>query len=395
MDRIIGEREAERDAIERVKKEYGIAVFREEQGGPVVFAVQGEGAVDDMQRDGILSGLELMPRVAAVRRNPSVIGAKRLPCMADINRVETRRIRAVFSREGHCGSGMFNRLLPGALAYQNLRQVPLCFVGNVDADFSGSDSAASMADVLEQFGFQYIDDRPCYELNPETISAEMIARAAAGEIVCLDGSNVTLQMAAREDLLALAHFVNVRLCRQYRFFIIRSASYYERVQEALQDRGGNLFQIMEDGVRKGCFAYIKDSPDRIGEVVFDSASDRERYLVTREAGKPAVMARIVNLSEMLKHISGTGKITIAIRLIDPVIAENDGLFIWYIDTGGSRMERVEQSGKQGETDSSMRPEITTTIGAFTAFIFEYIWLKQNAKFDSIYLAGPAWMGEID
>ena len=58
---------------------------------------------------------------------------------------------------------------------------------------------------------------------------------------------------------------------------------------------------------------------------------------------------------------------------------------------GSYMERVEQSD-DGQ-DSSMRPEVTATIGEFTAFIFEYIQLKRNVKFDSIYLSGPIWMND--
>jgi predicted acetyltransferase len=98
------------------------------------------------------------------------------------------------------------------------------------------------------------------------------------------------------------------------------------------------------------------------------------------------MARIINLPEMLRHISGNVKTTIAIRLSDPVLAKNDGDFIWYLDEEGSYMERVEQT-------VSTRPEVSATIGEFTAFIFEYITLKQNAKFDNIYLAGPVWMNE--
>ena len=103
------------------------------------------------------------------------------------------------------------------------------------------------------------------------------------------------------------------------------------------------------------------------------------------------MARIVNLPEILKHVAAHGKVTIAIRLKDSVIAENDGLFLWYLDEKGSRMERVEETKQSEET--SMRPEVTVTIGEFTAFLFEYIKLKQNMKFDSIYLSGPAWINE--
>ena len=103
------------------------------------------------------------------------------------------------------------------------------------------------------------------------------------------------------------------------------------------------------------------------------------------------MARIVNLHEMLKHISSKGKVTVAIRLIDPIIMENDGLFIWYLDEKGSYMERVQKT--QTEDGSAMRPEITTTIGGLTAFLFEYIKLKDSLKFESIYLTGSAWITE--
>lgn len=100
------------------------------------------------------------------------------------------------------------------------------------------------------------------------------------------------------------------------------------------------------------------------------------------------------MPELLKHVTGNGRITVAIRIKDPVIAENDGLFIWYINENGSRMERVEGPAAELEEDSSMRPEFTAAIGEFTAFIFAYIKLKQNAKFDNIDLAGPAWLGDI-
>ncbi len=58
------------------------------------------------------------------------------------------------------------------------------------------------------------------------------------------------------------------------------------------------------------------------------------------------------------------------------------------------MERVEEPGTGGVDDASMRPEVTVTIGELTAFLFGHIRLKQNAKFDSIYLAGPAWLDDI-
>ena len=157
----------------------------------------------------------------------------------------------------------------------------------------------------------------------------------------------------------------------------------------LEGVGGNLFEIVENGKIKGYFAYRGDLGIR--EAVFADEADRERFLCVKGKKKPAVMARIVNLSEMMRHISGNGKITVAIKLTDPVLQSNNGVFLWYIDKKGSHMERVEQ--RSNDIGASARPEVTTTIGEFTAFIFEYIQLKQNAKFDSIYLSGPVWMNE--
>ena len=103
------------------------------------------------------------------------------------------------------------------------------------------------------------------------------------------------------------------------------------------------------------------------------------------------MARIVNLSEMLKLVASQGKVTIAVRIYDEMIAQNNGLFIWYLDEHGSYMERIEEDEKI--KSYQMRPELTVTIGELTAFFFEYIKLKENLKFDSIYLTGPAWVNE--
>lgn len=401
MDQIIGEREAERITIDKMKRENDITVQSKAPGSRITFSAQ---------EDGVSAVLELVPRTAAMRRNPSMASVGRIPCMADIERVKTGLIGAVSAKEGDHSGKLTGKLLSGALEYQNQMRFPICLAeeacGYFDPGFrqslrhsfpeSGakSDSTMQGKDFWGSFGFQYIYDRPQYVLNTGTISLKMLERAARGETIALDIPGVALQVAAREDMLSLAHFVNARLCRQYGFFVIRSAAYYEQVQEKLLDSGGNLFQIMENGVRRGYFICADIAAGSIGEVVFDQTFDRECYLLTKKGKAPAVMARIVNLTEMLRHVAGNGKITIAIRIEDPVIAENDGLFIWYIDEEGSRMERVEEPRAQKERDSSMRPEVTATIGGFTAFLLAYMKLKQNAKFDSIYLAGPAFVNEI-
>ena len=147
--------------------------------------------------------------------------------------------------------------------------------------------------------------------------------------------------------------------------------------------------LSDDDVINLDFAINLISTDQ--EATIEDEENIACYLEEVEPRKPRVLARIVNLHEMLKHISSKGKVTVAIRLIDPIIMENDGLFIWYLDEKGSYMERVQKT--QTEDGSAMRPEITTTIGGLTAFLFEYIKLKDSLKFESIYLTGSAWITE--
>ncbi len=374
IDQIIGEQENRRAVIGRIKTAYDIEILQSDQDNHVVFGIQ---------KEEIQSVLQLTPCIAAMRRNPPVTGAGRLPCMADIERVGMDCISVASTGEAYRKKGFMRRLMSGALEYQNQMKVPLCLVEMGKTAFA--------ADFFCHFGFHYIYDRPRYELNTKQISEEMLQRAAAGESVVLEEANSTLEVVRPRELLSLAHFVNAKLCRKYGLFVIRSAAYYECFQQELHKNGGELFQIMKDGVRTGCFACSRASMPGVQEVIFAEEADRERYFCVREHKCPAVMARITNMSEMLGHIAGNGKITIAIRITDPVIAENNGLFRWYIDTNGSHMERIEQSDEG--LDSSMRPEVTATIGEFTAFIFEYIQLKRNVKFDSIYLSGPIWMND--
>ena len=87
MDRIIGEREAKRAAMDRMKREYGIIV-RQEEPSRLMFSMESDGME-----------LELASRAAAMRRNPPAAIAGRPPCMADIARVETGLISAISAKE--------------------------------------------------------------------------------------------------------------------------------------------------------------------------------------------------------------------------------------------------------------------------------------------------------
>ncbi len=386
MEQIVGERQDEQRNRRGIEASFNIAVFDKtsvqiagllHEDAFLGLCEGEENIVFAVQEDEIQSVLQLTPCVASMRRNPRLKKVKHRINMSDIERVKTNRISVATTKTQYRQKGYMGRLIAGSLEYQQQLKIPFCFVESGNKNF------------WEHFGFAYIYDRPQYELNKELISQEALKQAVEGKFISLPCSDVVLHVVDHNSILSLAHFVNANLCQYYGLFIIRSALYFEHFQRELELGGGNLFEIIENGKMKGYFAYTGDACIR--EAVFADDADRERFLCIKEEKKPAVMARIVNLSEMMRHIAGNGKITVAIKLTDPVLENNNGVFLWYIDENGSRMERVEQ--QNNDTEASARPEVTTTIGEFTAFIFEYIQLKQNAKFDSIYLSGPVWMNE--
>ncbi|MCM1183606.1 MAG: hypothetical protein NC337_09545 [Roseburia sp.] len=338
MEQVIKSEQAEQEIRRGIAARYGAASYRED--GQTIFAKQAQ-------------RVRLAPCPSAVRRNPPLSGAGRLPCMADVVRVVPYYMYGA-APVADAGGVCMDTLMRAALAYQNRMRVPFALM-NTDSVMP-----------YEQYGFHCICERAEYRLREGT----------------------RYRVADRGSQLALAHFVNAVLCRKYGLFAIRSARYYEKLEERLAARGGSICLIKENDSLKGYFTYI--GPNVIGEVVMAEETELEQYFEVIGEERPATAARIVNLPEMLRYISSAGKVTIAIRISDPVFAQNDGLFIWYLDESGSRMERVEEPK---DASGAMRPEISVTIGELTAFFFEYIKLKQNMKFDSIYLSGPAWIHE--
>ncbi|MDE7266384.1 MAG: hypothetical protein K2N89_02845 [Lachnospiraceae bacterium] len=304
----------------------------------------------------IMGGLRSTLYAAAIRRNPPLFGSRETPCMVDMVRLDA----CFLSKKALCPENY--DLTRQALQYQYKQKVPLCLI-NTDAQAPQGKTA----------GFHYICDRPNITLKGGSIAVQ----------------NSAWEAVDKSALPSLANFVNATLCKRYGFFIIRSTAYYEELQKRLEEKGGGLYKITKNGAISGYFA---ECGGFVEEAVFAEEADMEQYFDTSQEKTPYAMARIVNLPEFLKYVAGDGKITVAIRLKDEEIAQNDGLFIWYINKSGSFMERVEE-GEGREDIPSMRPEVTIDIGTFTAFIFDYIKLKENRKFDSIYLSGPAWIRE--
>ncbi len=358
-----------REAFPQASDEYLNFYFQNRTSDALAFVES-----DEQQ---MVSMLHLLPYSTAMRRNPPSPGYNRLPCMADVVRVDTNFISGLISKEAYRNHGNAQRVLKSALEYQNRMKVPFTFM------------TAEQEELAREHGFYPIYERELYELKKEQISKEMLQRAHEGEKLELETGHV-LSALDKSELLSLAHFVNANLCRTYGMFHIRSAVYYENLHNEALSKNGDIFMLRKDGKIVGYFVFFDEREEYVKEVIFEKKNELEHFFYCEHEKKPYIMARIVNLSEILKHISSNGKVTVAVRINDPVMPENDGLFIWYLNEMGSYLERVEETDKL----SQYRPELTVSIGELTAFLFEQIELKKSLKFESMYLSGPVWLNDI-
>ncbi|MBQ7943253.1 MAG: hypothetical protein IJ326_04220 [Lachnospiraceae bacterium] len=325
----------------------------------------------------MVSMLHLLPYSAAMRRNPPSPGYNRLPCMADVVRVDTNFITGLATKEAYRNHGNAQRVLKSALEYQNRMKVPFTFM------------TTEQAELADECGFYPIYERELYELKKEQISKEMLQRAHEGEKIMLETGHV-LSALEKSELLSLAHFVNANLCKTYGMFHIRSAVYYENRHNEALSKNGDIFVLRRDGKIVGYFVFFDEREEVVKEAIFEKKDEMQQFFYCEHDRKPHIMARIVNLPEILKHISSNGNVTVAIRINDPIMSENDGLFIWYLNEKGSYMERIEET----EALKKYRPELTVSIGELTAFLFEQVQFKKSLKFDSMYLSGPVWLNDI-
>lgn len=244
----------------------------------------------------------------------------------------------------------------------------------------------------EQFGFAPVSDGKQYIRNQDGLTNEVLRRCMDEQQAAIPGTDYTISILQKSEMMNLIQFVNGMLSVKYGFFVIRTPKYYEQMSEELIDYHGNIFLIRHNEKIIGYFAMEGVlEVELLREVLIENEELCERLFTLTQEGLP-VMARIVNLRNMVKHICSDGKVTIAVRIEDPMIRANNGLYLWYLDENGSRLEMVEKAWER-DNKSLPRPELSVTIGEFTSFLMGYKTLKKNRKFESIKLPGSVWLPE--
>ena len=164
--------------------------------------------------------------------------------------------------------------------------------------------------------------------------------------------------------MALLAFWNQFLERYNDVFCVRDSQYLERLQKELATENGKIELVLDEQERvHGAKISWGIKKSEVREFICD-----HEFAKMLDTKKPYMMARIIRLDLFIESIclrEDSLKVgdTYKLRIIDSLIPQNDGTYLWHINRESSYLEKLENE------DTLNVPEFT--IAVLTSWLFGY------------------------
>lgn len=188
----------------------------------------------------------------------------------------------------------------------------------------------------------------------------------AGELFSMRGYYQE-PLKIREMGTALADFANTWLEERYQIYVKRDADYYERQLSEIQAQNGDIFVLKRGESLEGFFLYAREGEEIFVQEMMERQPGSFSFLEEKKEKKPVIMARIIHLEEMMKLVKSPHNRTILLEVEDPLLPQNDGLYLWELTPFGSRVTR-QREVREGE--------IFMTIDELTPHLIQGVFLNE-------------------
>lgn len=289
----------------------------------------------------------------------------------------------VATRKERRHRGYMRQLLLQMMDDMRREKMPFCFLMPADEA------------IYRPFGFTFIFRQPWFELTErgQGLRTERWI-PYRGEIT----SQVMEEKESEKKLAVLSGWMNQWLANHYQVYAVRDEAYLSRLAKELASEEGTL-DVFFDGDRIAAVESWWGSTQRERRLLYGE----EPYVKTVDIEeKPAIMARIICPEEFVRVIRLRKKqqeeMTVSLRLRDPLIAENDGTWLWHLNGEESWLERAELNGEEsrlGRAELNGETDLTLTIEELTAWLFGYQVPAEAGKFaDRIETLERVFLDEI-
>ncbi|MBE5879842.1 MAG: GNAT family N-acetyltransferase [Lachnospiraceae bacterium] len=278
-------------------------------------------------------------------------------------------IVGVATKESYRRKGLMDELLKSAFACMQDEREPFTFLMPANKD------------IYEPYGFTYIYDKPCYELNTKRINEKLLDEASQAPddakamftLLVLDMGMLTVRTVRDKDCARVARFANEYLAKNYDCYMQRSEAYYKTMKQELKAQNGNLFMVEKDGIILGLLSYAKEAGKvSLQEVLFEKELDAWELLRETEK-KPMIMARIIDVKQILSKLQSEKEFVLALKIIDERLIANDGLYMLHCGPLGGNITpiKIADAARTNEHGECCHAECEVTIENLTAFFFGY------------------------
>lgn len=252
----------------------------------------------------------------------------------------------VATRKDRRHRGYMRRLLAKMMADMRAEQAPFCFLMPADEA------------IYRPFGFTFIYDQPWFGW-------------------CGDGMLQLRRVSVKssKDLVRAADWMNRWLADRYQVYAVRDRAYVERLVKEIASEEGTLDLVFDGDQMIGAESFW-GLEKKVQRLLYAEAF----YIEEVKTPKPAIMARIIDVERFvpvicLKEVIKDERKTIILKIEDPMISENHGIWKWALDHKTSWLEKEEAS--------TIIPDLTLTITELTAWLFGYEIPDAAAAFSRI------------
>lgn len=322
---------------------------------------------------------------AMLHRNPYVVRARECCWQTDyVVGVATRRERR--------HRGYMRRLLLKMMGDMRQENMPFCFL-----------MPAAEA-IYRPFGFVFVYRQPGFVMGkekgsgepsvkgwiPEKEAEEPSVKGWIPEKVAADLSVKGLIPEVDSDeyrnrRIMAAEWMDRWLGRHYQLYVKRDEAYLKRLADEIASEDGTL-DLLYDRDEIAALAGWWGRTKREQRLLY---GDKPYVTMEDGLGKPAIMARIispevfVNVIRLKKDAGWSHGCILPLRLQDPLIPENDGLWLWHLERDRSWMERKAWSEEAVQGQESFLPPLSLTIEEMTAWLFGYEIMDAVRPYESV------------
>ena len=286
------------------------------------------------------------------------------PYQLSVNGAKTNSyyIVGVATDEAYRKRGLMRKLLSAAMRKMYTEQVPFAYLMPAkEAIYLPFDFR--IVTVQKRMSIPLHEVRGRYE-EPEVVAADIRSRGATANRQLqvkksVSGDNAEGFHAKKPQLEAflvdarqvaqlekLAQYANHKLARENEIYTVRSSVYYERMLAELQVSNGGILAIEEGEQITGYSAFVLEDGklevveflcedgvrDELLQQMYSEVIERimkQKIAVHSEATPsqaPPIMARIIHAQQFLQEVRATEHTNITIRVMDPLIDENNAVF---------------------------------------------------------------------